>query len=80
MYPAWVQYQGALDPCLKGSVHLLTKALFWTFESKHANTICKGGSVSTSHEAFFTHMEVIENLINIEFPNVSWQHTGSFII
>ena len=58
---------------------ILTKALFWILEKKQTNAICIGGSVSTSHDVFFTHLEAIENLINIEFPAVSWQSTGSFI-
>ena len=35
--------------------------------------------VLTSHNVFLTHLEAIENLMNIEFPGVSWQSTGLFI-
>ena len=75
MYLPWLQCQGELDPCIKGPVPLLTKALFWTFENKQTNAICIGGTDSTTHDAFFTHQETIEHLINIEFPGVSWQST-----
>ena len=51
------------------SIYLSThKALYF---GKKTNAICIGGSVSTSHDVFFTHLEAIENLINIEFPGVS---------
>jgi len=33
----------------------------------------------TVMDVFFIHLEEIKNLINIEFPGVSWQITGSFI-
>jgi len=56
------------------------KGTFLDVGKKQANTICIGGSVSTSHDVFFTHLEAIENLINIEFPGVSWQSTGSLKI
>ena len=57
---------------------LLTKAVFGLLEKKRTNAICIGGSVSTSHDVFFTHLEAIENFINIEFPGVSWESTVSF--
>ena len=37
----------------------LSYIFFWTFENKQTNAICIGGSVSTSHDAFFTHLEAI---------------------
>ena len=46
---------------------LLTKPLFGLCK-KQTNEICLGGSVSTNHDVFFTHLEAIENLIKIEFP------------
>ena len=64
MYPAWVQCQGTL---------------FLDFNKRGKNAICKVGSVSTSHDVFFTHLEAIESLMNIEFPGFSWQSTDSFI-
>jgi len=41
-----------------------------------SNAICKGGSVSNTHDAFFTHLETIEHLI--ECSGVSWQSTWLF--
>ena len=35
--------EGALDPCIKGPVPLLTKAFFWTFENKQTNAILQVG-------------------------------------
>ena len=45
----------------------LTKALFGLWK-KQTNAICIGGSVSTSHDVFFTLLEAIDNLIKIKFP------------
>ena len=53
---------------------------FFGLWRKKNNAICLSGSVSTIHDVFFTHLEAIENLMNIEFPGVSWQSTGSFMI
>ena len=63
----------------KGSSAPLNKGTFLDVGKKQTNAICIGGSVSTNHDVFFTHLEAIENLINIELPGVSWQSTGSFI-
>ena len=49
---------------------LLAKALFWTLEKKQTNAVCIGGSVSTSHDVFFTYLEANLKFDNIEFPGV----------
>ena len=51
--------EGALDPCMRGPVHLLTKAFFLDFWKQINYCNFMGGSVLTSHDEFFTHLEAI---------------------